>query len=108
MSMFDLKGRTALVTGATQGIGLAIAQALTHHGARLILSDRDEAACIRVAQELQKAGHDVVPSPPTWNTPSRSTPCAIQLDPLMCWSAMQAFRGPPAPWLRSPMKTGSK
>ena len=46
MSMFDLKGRTALVTGATQGIGLAIAQALTHHGARLILSDRDEAACV--------------------------------------------------------------
>jgi NAD(P)-dependent dehydrogenase (short-subunit alcohol dehydrogenase family) len=61
MSMFDLTGRTTLVTGATQGIGLAIAQALTQHGARLILSDRNEAACMSVAQELQQAGHDVLP-----------------------------------------------
>jgi NAD(P)-dependent dehydrogenase (short-subunit alcohol dehydrogenase family) len=45
MSLFDLTGRTALVTGATQGLGLAIVQALASHGARLIVSDRDAAGC---------------------------------------------------------------
>jgi NAD(P)-dependent dehydrogenase (short-subunit alcohol dehydrogenase family) len=38
---FDLLGKTALVTGASRGIGLAIAQALAQHGARIILCGRD-------------------------------------------------------------------
>jgi NAD(P)-dependent dehydrogenase (short-subunit alcohol dehydrogenase family) len=40
--MFDLKGRTALVTGGARGLGLAMARALGAHGARLMLMDRDE------------------------------------------------------------------
>lgn len=60
MSLFDLTGRTALVTGATQGLGLAITQALASHGARLIVSDRDVAACERTATELRHAGHEAM------------------------------------------------
>jgi NAD(P)-dependent dehydrogenase (short-subunit alcohol dehydrogenase family) len=60
MKLFDLAGRTALVTGATQGLGLAIGQALASHGARLIVSDRDAAACDRTATELQRAGHEAM------------------------------------------------
>lgn len=56
MKLFDLAGRTALITGATQGLGLAIAQALASHCARLIVSDRDAAACDRTAAELRRAG----------------------------------------------------
>jgi NAD(P)-dependent dehydrogenase (short-subunit alcohol dehydrogenase family) len=40
--MFDLKGRTALMTGGARGLGLAMARALGSHGARLMLMDRDE------------------------------------------------------------------
>jgi NAD(P)-dependent dehydrogenase (short-subunit alcohol dehydrogenase family) len=57
MSLFDLSGRSALVTGATQGLGLAIVSALAAHGARVIVSDRDAAACARTAALLREAGH---------------------------------------------------
>ncbi|MBN8944773.1 MAG: SDR family oxidoreductase [Rhizobiales bacterium] len=48
----DFEGRTALVTGAAGGIGLAIAQRLAAGGARVVLCDRDEA-------RLQAAACDV-------------------------------------------------
>jgi NAD(P)-dependent dehydrogenase (short-subunit alcohol dehydrogenase family) len=57
MSLFDLSGRRALVTGATQGLGLAIVSALAVQGARVIVSDRDAAACARTAALLREAGH---------------------------------------------------
>jgi NAD(P)-dependent dehydrogenase (short-subunit alcohol dehydrogenase family) len=41
--MFDLKGRTALVTGGARGLGLAMARALGAHGAKIMLVDRDQA-----------------------------------------------------------------
>lgn len=55
VKLFDLAGQTALVTGATQGLGLAIAQTLTEHGAGVLVSDRDAAACERVAAGLPAA-----------------------------------------------------
>lgn len=50
--LFDLTGKRALVTGATQGLGLAIAQALAAQGAQVLVSDRDARACERVAAAL--------------------------------------------------------
>ena len=35
--MFDLSGKTALVTGSTQGIGFAIAKTLAEHGAKVFV-----------------------------------------------------------------------
>lgn len=57
MSLFDLHGRQALVTGGTQGLGLAIVRALAAQGASVIVSDRDPAACERTVAELRAAGH---------------------------------------------------
>ena len=55
MSLFDLTGRKALVTGATQGLGLAIARTLAEQGACVVVSDRDPLACNQVAASLPLA-----------------------------------------------------
>jgi 3-oxoacyl-[acyl-carrier protein] reductase len=51
--MFDLTGRTALVTGASGGIGRAIAQALSECGAKVALSGTREAVLQEVAATLK-------------------------------------------------------
>jgi short-subunit dehydrogenase len=56
----DLNGRTALLTGATGGIGEATARALAGRGVRLILSARNRSALTALADELPGEGHRVV------------------------------------------------
>lgn len=51
--LFDLRGRTALVTGASRGLGLAMAQALAAHGASVWLNGRDAAALDRAVERVQ-------------------------------------------------------
>ena len=51
--MIDLTGRTALVTGASRGIGEATARALDRVGARVVLSGRTESDLERVAGDLR-------------------------------------------------------
>lgn len=43
-SLFDLHGRTALITGSVRGIGYALAEGLAAAGARIIINGRDETA----------------------------------------------------------------
>jgi NAD(P)-dependent dehydrogenase (short-subunit alcohol dehydrogenase family) len=57
-TLFDLAGRTALVTGASRGIGRAISTELCRAGARVMLSGIDAAECEAAAAELRAAGHD--------------------------------------------------
>lgn len=52
MSLFDLTGKVAIVTGATKGIGEAIAWRLAEHGARVVISSRKMDACERVAAAI--------------------------------------------------------
>jgi NAD(P)-dependent dehydrogenase (short-subunit alcohol dehydrogenase family) len=56
LRLFDLSGRVALVTGATRGLGLAIARALSSAGADLVVASRTADACDEIAGELRKAG----------------------------------------------------
>jgi len=51
--MTDLRGRSAIVTGATRGIGRAIAERLVKQGASLALAARTSADVVQVARELQ-------------------------------------------------------
>jgi NAD(P)-dependent dehydrogenase (short-subunit alcohol dehydrogenase family) len=50
----SLKGKTALITGATQGIGLAIARSLAAEGCNLIICGRNESRLSKVAAELSR------------------------------------------------------
>ncbi|WP_210086421.1 SDR family NAD(P)-dependent oxidoreductase [Mycobacterium sp. OAE908] len=56
----DLGGRTALLTGATGGLGRAIATALAARGARLILSSRKAEELVKLARSLPGGGHTTI------------------------------------------------
>jgi short-subunit dehydrogenase len=58
----ELSGRTALLTGATGGLGRAIAQALAGRGAELVLSGRSAEALEGLAAELPGGEHRVLPA----------------------------------------------
>jgi hypothetical protein len=55
MSLFDLTGKVAVVTGATKGIGLGITQQLILHGAKVVVSSRNQAECDALAEQLNTA-----------------------------------------------------
>lgn len=58
----DLSGRTALLTGATGGLGIAIARSLASRGAILLLSSRKAEELERLAAELPGEGHRALPA----------------------------------------------
>jgi NAD(P)-dependent dehydrogenase (short-subunit alcohol dehydrogenase family) len=54
--LFSVKGKVALVTGGSRGIGLMIARAYVVNGARVYISSRKKDVCDRVAAELSEKG----------------------------------------------------
>lgn len=57
--LFDLTGRTALVTGSSQGIGFALAKGLAEAGAAIIINGRDKTKIASAAAELSSIGPKV-------------------------------------------------
>ena len=55
-TLFDLTGKTALVSGASRGIGEAIARLLSAHGAHVICSSRKRDTCEEVAASIRADG----------------------------------------------------
>jgi NAD(P)-dependent dehydrogenase (short-subunit alcohol dehydrogenase family) len=105
MSLFDLTGKVALVTGSTKGIGEAIVHRLAEHGAKVVVSSRKADACERVAAEINKAhgdGKDVaVPIPCNINYKEQLQHLVAEtrrhfgrIDTLICNAALNPYFGP--------------
>ena len=58
MDLFDLAGRTALVTGSSRGIGRTLAEGLARAGARVVLNGTDAERLERAVAECREAGLD--------------------------------------------------
>lgn len=63
MKLFDLSGRTAIVTGGSLGIGFGIARGLASAGASVVIASRREALARSAAESLQKEGLSAVAVP---------------------------------------------
>jgi NAD(P)-dependent dehydrogenase (short-subunit alcohol dehydrogenase family) len=52
MSLFDMTGQVALITGSSRGIGKAIAEEMAAHGAKVVISSRKQDSCDATAAEI--------------------------------------------------------
>ena len=103
-SLFDLTGKTAIITGSTKGIGKAIAYRMAQHGAHVVVSSRKADACHDVTAEINAA----------FPGSAIAIPCNIgykdqlqalvdrtrdaygQIDILVCNAAINPYAGPMA------------
>lgn len=58
-TLFDLSGKTALITGSSQGIGFALAKGLAEAGATVVINGRDKAKLADAADKLEAGGATV-------------------------------------------------
>jgi NAD(P)-dependent dehydrogenase (short-subunit alcohol dehydrogenase family) len=105
MELFDLKDRTAVITGSSRGIGRAIAFRLAEHGAKVVISSRKKDACDATADEINArfgAGRAIaVPA----NIASKDELQSLvdetrrvfgRIDVLVCNAASNPYAGPMA------------
>ncbi|MGH1422556.1 MAG: SDR family NAD(P)-dependent oxidoreductase [Hyphomonas sp.] len=103
MSLFDLTGKTAIITGSSRGIGKAIAEEMAAQGAQVVISSRKPGPCQEVAKELNdKHGDNTAIAIPA-NISSKEelqTLCDEtrkafgKIDILVCNAASNPYYGP--------------
>ena len=72
--LFDLSGKAALITGSSDGLGLAMARGLAAAGARIVLNGRDEKKLAGAAKSIADAGMRSKRAPSTSPTKRRFSP----------------------------------
>lgn len=94
--MFDLYGKTAIVTGSTRGIGRAIAEGLIVHGARVLISSEDEKDTDHAATALSMPGQacDVTDDRALGKLVGRALDEFGGLDILVCNAGITGRAGP--------------
>jgi len=102
MSLFDLSGKVAVVTGSTRGIGEAIVHRLADHGAKVVVSSRKADACDRVAAAINEKHPGQALALPC-NISDKSALQALvdrtnaewgRIDVLVCNAAVNPYFGP--------------
>ncbi|MGV2986644.1 gluconate 5-dehydrogenase [Vibrio sp. E150_011] len=61
MNLFDLTGKTILITGSSRGIGYVLAKGLASHGAHIIINDRSLEAAAAASNNLREMGYSADP-----------------------------------------------
>ncbi len=103
MTLFDLTGKVALITGSTKGIGEAIAHRMAEHGAKVVVSSRKADACEKVANDINQArgAKRAVPIPANINYKEQLQALVDEtrkqlgkIDVLVCNAAINPAYGP--------------
>jgi NAD(P)-dependent dehydrogenase (short-subunit alcohol dehydrogenase family) len=103
VSMFDLGGKVALITGSTRGIGKAIAVEMARQGAKVTVSSRKADACDAVAAEISANGGEALPfacnigrKPELQALVDATLARWGRIDILVCNAAINPYFGPSA------------
>ena len=101
MKLFDLTGKTAVITGSSKGIGRAIAEQMALAGANVVVSSRKAPACEEVVSAIKQAGGKAVSIPAhigdkaaLQNLVDKSRAAFGQIDVLVCNAAVNPYYGP--------------
>ncbi|WP_194714945.1 SDR family oxidoreductase [Noviherbaspirillum soli] len=103
MSLFDLSGKVAVITGSSRGIGRAIAERMAEQGARVVISSRKAEPCEQVAAAINAAHGEgraiaVPASIASKDDLKRLVEAAIaafgKIDILVCNAASNPYYGP--------------
>ncbi len=103
MSLFDLSGQVAVITGSSRGIGKAIAEEMAVHGARVVISSRKQDACDAVAAAInaQHGAGTAISVPANISSKEslqqlvdRTRAAFGRVDALVCNAASNPYYGP--------------
>ena len=101
MSLFDLKGKVAVVTGSSRGIGLSIAESLASVGAKVVISSRKPDACESAVNKILERGEIAYSIPANIGEKEQLEALVSKtydkfgsIDILVCNAASNPFYGP--------------
>lgn len=101
--LFDLRGKVAVITGSTKGIGKAMAERMAEHGAKVVISSRKADVCDEVAAAINAKGGEAIAIPCNISDQSQLEVLVNKtvaawggIDILVCNAAANPYYGPMA------------